>query len=303
MKKSALILMMMIYCTGFAQTDTFFEAVSRNETNLAHYMIKHRADIKTPNEDGLTPLHVVQDAGLALALIQNGADVSATNRKGSAPLHWAVSRKHPEIVKVLLEFGADPDQPDNEGNTPLHFAVNSSEEVILLLLRSGADANAQNKAGSTPIIESLQKNNSAHSKYLILAGAEDIQNNAGIKPSILESMEKPDSLKPALLTGRVDPLIREIFVENYPRAIALIERDVPLYNIDVNGNSPLHWAFQKKERYISRLLLEKGADYRAYNFNDQTPIDVLIAGEDEDFIIYVQDLLKDATNFYPPAKN
>ncbi|MGL4677491.1 MAG: ankyrin repeat domain-containing protein [Brevinema sp.] len=286
----------------YSNEQSLFEAIIRNDAQSVEYMIKHRADVTITNNEGLTLLHLVSDPRLALILIKNGADINATNRIGSTPLHWAVSRNYEIIAKLLLEFGADPNTPDNNGNTPLHFAINSNEEVILLLIRSGANVNAINNEGSTPLIEALVKNNNTHSKYLILAGAEDIKNKAGISPSILETLEKQDSLKDTLISGQVDPLIKEIFVENYPQAINLIVQNAPINNVDVNGNTPLHWAFNKKQRYLSQLLLQKNADYKAFNYNDQNPIDVLLDTRDDNFIQYIQDLLKDKTNFYDPKK-
>ena len=281
----------------FSQDNSFFEAVVRDNTALVEYMIKSRADVTVTNSDGLTALHLVSDPKLGLTLIINGADINAKNRSGSTPLHWAVSRNKASIAKLLIEFGANIDSADNMGNTPLHFAINSKEELILLLIRSGANVNATNNNGSTPIIEALLKNNNTHSKYLLLAGAENIKNNAGVSPSILETLEADNTIKENLISGQVDPVIKEIFVENYARAIELINQGEAIDTVDINGNTALHWAFNKKNRYISKLLLDKKADYNAFNFESETTIDVLLGTGDENFIKYIQDILKDETNF------
>ena len=281
----------------FSQENSLFEAVVRNDGALVEYMIKHRADVTVTNSDGLTALHLVSDPKLGLTLIINGADINAKNRSGSTPLHWAISRNKESIAKLLIEFGANINSPDNLGNTPLHFAINSKEEMMLLLIRSGADVNATNKAGSTPIIEALLNNNNTHSKYLLLAGAENIKNNAGISPSILETLEANNSIKETLTSGQVDPIIKEIFVENFARAIELINQNSPIDGVDINGNTALHWAFNKKNRYIAKLLLDKKADYDAFNFDSETTLDVLLGTKDENFIKYIQDILKDETNF------
>lgn len=285
-----------------SQQNSFLDAIVRNNVPLVEYMIKHRADVNMTNTDGLTPLHLVSDPYLALTLIKNGADINHKNRSGSTPLHWAISRNQEIIAQLLIEFGADPNSPDQNGNTPLHLAVNTTDAMILVLIRSGANVNATNKSGSTPIVEALLQNNSSHSKYLLLAGAEDIKNNAGISPSILESLEKEGSIKSSLISGQIDPLIKEIFIGNYPQAITLIRQNTPIDQEDVNGNTPLHWAFKKKQRYISQLLLQRNADYAAFNYQDQSPLDVLLGTGDTNFIKYIQNLLKDKTNFYTPNK-
>ena len=281
----------------FGQDNSFFDAITRDDAKLVEYMIKHRADVAVTNSDGLTALHLVSNPQSALILIMNGANIDAKNRSGSTPLHWAVSRNKEPIAKLLIEFGADINVADNMGNTPLHFAINSKEELMFLLIKAGADVNATNNAGSTPIIEALLKNNNTHSKYLLLAGAEDIKNNAGISPSILETLESDNTIKETLISGQIDPIIKELFVENYARAIELINQNRPIDTIDIYGNTALHWAFSKKNRYISKLLLEKKADYNAYNFDSENTIDVLLATKDESFINYIQDILIDRTNF------
>ncbi|MDK2817926.1 MAG: ankyrin repeat domain-containing protein [Spirochaetota bacterium] len=281
----------------FSQNSSFLEAVIRNNISLVEYMIKHRADVTVTNSDGLTALHLVSDPQIALILIINGADINARNRSGSTPLHWAVSRNKESLAKLLIEFGANIDSADDIGNTPLHFAINSKDELVLLLIRAGANINATNKLGSTPIIEALLKNNNTQSRYLLLAGAKNIKNNAGVTPSILDTLETENSIKDILVSEQVDPVIKEIFIENYPLAIQLIRQNKTINKVDVNGNTALHWAFNKKNRYISKLLLDKKANYTTINFDSQSPLDVLLATEDENFIKYIQEILKNKTNF------
>lgn len=278
--------------------NSIFEAVIRNNTKSVEYMIKKGADPTVTDKNGMSLLHFVSDPSLALILLINGVDVNSSNRSGSTPLHWVVSQNREDIAKLLIAFGADINRKDNKGNTPLHYAISSTDKILLLLIKSNADVNIRNKEGNTPLVSALLQNNTNSFRYLILAGAENIKNNTGISPSILATIEKSPEIKLGLTSTALDPIIREIFVENYLAATTLINENTPIDNVDIYGNTALHWAFEKKNRDLTQLLLEKGADYSAFNYNDLNPIDVLLKTEDKDFIQYVQDLLKDKTNFY-----
>lgn len=281
----------------FSKTSALFQAIIQNNNKLVEYMLQNRVDITAKDKNGMTALHFVSDPYIALNLIKNGADVNAKNNFGSTPLHWSISRNNDIITSLLLEFGADVNSADNNGNTPLHTAINATDSIVLLLLTYNADVNATNKSGSTPTIEALLQNNSSYSKYLLLAGAEDLKNKVGVSPSVLETLESPVFNIATAESPNIDVLIKAIFLENYPQAITLINQNVPIDNTDVDGNTPLHWAFHKKNRYISQLLLQKDAPYDIYNQTDQTPIDILIETRDTNFIQYIQNILKDKTNF------
>ena len=75
--------------------------------------------------------------------------------EGETALHWAVSRRHVEIVTMLLDAGANPNVPDNDGYTPLHDVAEMGDcpparTMLEALLTAGADLNWREKNGRTP---------------------------------------------------------------------------------------------------------------------------------------------------------
>lgn len=88
------------------------------------------------------------------ALIKAGVWLDETD-EGETALHWAVSRRHVEIVTMLLDAGANPNVPDNDGYTPLHDVAEMGDcpparTMLEALLTAGADLNRQEKNGRTP---------------------------------------------------------------------------------------------------------------------------------------------------------
>lgn len=58
---------------------------------------------------------------------------------GRSPLHYAIERKRPDLVELLVESGADLNAPDLHGQTPLAFALTRDEaDATRLLQRAGA---------------------------------------------------------------------------------------------------------------------------------------------------------------------
>ena len=54
--------------------------------------------------------------------------------EGETPLHQAASRRHREVVQLLLEAGVDVSAPNNDSRTPaLHYA---SRKAVTLLRKA-----------------------------------------------------------------------------------------------------------------------------------------------------------------------
>ena len=71
---------------------------------------------------------------------------------GSTPLHWAVLRKHPKAVIILLEAGAEVNSPNARRRTLLHIAaMQEVPGIVQLLLDHGADPWAKNNLEFTPL--------------------------------------------------------------------------------------------------------------------------------------------------------
>jgi acyl-CoA-binding protein len=78
-----------------------------------------------------TALHLAADRGsveCVSILLRHGADPKASDKDGISVLQTAVIAGHHEVCRLLLDSGADPDQPDCDGDTPRSCA---QDEAIL----------------------------------------------------------------------------------------------------------------------------------------------------------------------------
>ncbi|MGL5721514.1 MAG: ankyrin repeat domain-containing protein [Brevinema sp.] len=267
-----------------------FEAVAQDDLSLIDPLMRKRAAVNITNSDGMSPLHFASSAEMANVLLINGADPNIQNKEGATPLHWAITQNNDNLVRILFQFGANANLADKKGNTPLHYASQRGDSVnMLLLLQGGANPNARNNEGDTPLIMSLASKRLDSSYYLIMAGAQDIPNRAGERPGrMLSPITSPDILT-ALINPPTPPLIRAIFLEQVPQAIELINNSTAqeINQQDVAGNTALHWAFIKKNREISRLLLNKGANRGIANNNGQTAMSLLNIIPDPSFVDFI----------------
>lgn len=76
----------------------------------------------------------------AQLLLQYGADVNTKDRTGKTALHYAVGRRNPQLVKVLIEAKADVNATDKSGMSVLDRTFNP--EISDMLKAAGAKEKA-----------------------------------------------------------------------------------------------------------------------------------------------------------------
>ena len=68
--------------------------------------------------------------------IESGADVDARDALGRTPLYYAIYKKHPEIIGLLVRSGANVNMKHKADKTPLHMAAELGDTPTVRLLTS-----------------------------------------------------------------------------------------------------------------------------------------------------------------------
>ena len=120
---------------------TIDEAIARGDLADVRAHVAGDPEIAPrPRERGL-PLHQAilrNKTEIALFLLESGASVDAPDRTARTPLHLAVERGNVALVTALLERKARPNERDGIGWTPLHHAAAENKVTASLpsILRS-----------------------------------------------------------------------------------------------------------------------------------------------------------------------
>jgi len=171
-------------------------AADISNTELIQLLLKNGADAKSANADNETALHLVARSGnveAAKLLLKGGAQVDARERFGEqTPLMWAIARRQPAMVDLLVSKGADINarsairdyqrvataesrakQLDRGGLTPLLYAARENcRECVETLLKHKVDVNLADPAGVPPLVFAMINNNWDIAKRLIESGAD-----------------------------------------------------------------------------------------------------------------------------------
>jgi ankyrin repeat protein len=152
------------------------DAVKRQDAAAVRSLLRQRAEIDTPDVEGMTPLHWAAHHGAletVRALLAAGAKANVANRYGVTPLHEAATLANAPMVNALLKAGADSNASYGDGETPLMIAARTGNPaVVKALLESGATVNAAEKfRGQTALMLAANENHAAVVKTLLAAGA------------------------------------------------------------------------------------------------------------------------------------
>ncbi|CAJ0809757.1 hypothetical protein LMG19083_05015 [Ralstonia psammae] len=121
-----------------------WRAAERGHVGVCKLLAELRANVKTVDEEGATPLHAAAYEGQAdavrMLVTELGAEVDARQLDGTTPLWLAASEGYAGVCKQLVELGADMNASDDLGRTPLEVAAREGEfDAIGALAEQGAD--------------------------------------------------------------------------------------------------------------------------------------------------------------------
>lgn len=276
-------------------------AAANGNAPMMRLLLDKRADANAAAASGVTPLMEAARSGSVDAvrlLIAHGAQVNAReSARGQTALMWAVSRQHPEIVKVLLENHADvaartesrpmmvmldqgprgvktAEKDAHEiqvgGTTALLFAAeNGSVESARLLLAAGARVDDAAADGRSALVTAVFAGHRDVATLLLDAGADPNAAAAGYTPLHAAALRGDSDLVRALLARGANPNA----VQTHGSPVRRFGSQWALSSV-FNGATPLHVAAAYLETDAMRALLAGGATVDATLPNGVTALQI-----------------------------
>ncbi|KAL2827463.1 ankyrin repeat-containing domain protein [Aspergillus pseudoustus] len=256
-------------------------------------------DPNTTDATGSTPLHAAAKAGhwsICRLLLERGALPTIQNGHDSLPLHLAAKHGHLEVVRLLLEC----DAKSKVQNRPLYYAAERGyTEIVRLLLERGASTSSapfgENalhvaaRGGHVRVCEVLLDHERKKTKTgMSLFRALGIGSGVNAK-----NLGKHTPFACAVLKGHA-PVV-QVFLRSGMVSISAKDRDgVYLFHravkndhleivkaflehgvkVDMTDNykgTALHFAAERQNVDIIRLLLDYGASLEKKDFLGLTP--------------------------------
>src|SRR5579872_3912597 len=122
------------------------DAAKADDLPAVRKLIKERADVNIPANDGSTALLWAayhSNVEMTKALLASGALVDTANHYGVTPLLQASRNGDAPVLQALLDAGAEPTRWHAEGETPLMAASRTGHvDAVKLLLSKGSFVNA-----------------------------------------------------------------------------------------------------------------------------------------------------------------
>lgn len=228
-------------------------AARQGRQDALEILIRAGADVDTRNTDGVVPLQSAvlhgQSQVLEKLVRDYGASTMVTDARGNSILMQAISRNHPECVKLLLAKVTDIEAPNKIGEGPLHKAVATGNcDIVEMLLQKSGNLEARNGMRETPLHIASACKSLAVVRLLVKKGARTESRDVdGKRPLHVAAENSRAHLVRYLVcnSGEID-------------------------SRDERGMSPLHYAVLASQTVVG-ILLAAGADAHAKTKDGETP--------------------------------
>jgi ankyrin repeat protein len=260
-------------------------AARNSSPTMIERLLAAGADPNRAPSSGHTPLMTVARLGDARAvglLLAKGADPNARETAhGQTALMWAITGRHPQVVRLLLDAHADVKartrswrqrmllccqlyggdeagaaMVERGGFTPLLFAAQSGDvESAKLLIAAGADVNEAAPDGASALIVAAHAGKAEVGALLLAAGADPNAAGAGYTALHVAATRGDLALVQALLAQRADHNARQTKGSPTKRVNSGHALDFRMA-----GATPFLLAARAGRTDVMRLLAARGAD-------------------------------------------
>jgi ankyrin repeat protein len=223
-----------------------------------------------PNTTAVVDAARADDLAAVRKLIKERADVNTPANDGSTALLWAAYHSSTEMTKALLAAGALVDVPNHYGVTPLLQASRGGDvEVMRALLDAGAQASRWHAEGETPLM-AASRTGSVDAVKLLLSrgsfvnGVDPFQEETAL---MWASSEGHLEVVKTLLAAGADPNLKG-------HVSTLTERK----NADhpSGGFTALMFAVRNGHEDVAKALVAGGTDLKLTNADGLTATSIAI---------------------------
>lgn len=231
----------------FPDYDKFYDAAAHGDIETVKTMLDAGVDVERQRDDGATPLVIAiskRHADIVQLLLERGIDVDSPVLNAPPVFHAVKASEHaPRLIQLLLDHGADVQATTGPANmTALHWAaVNGMIHAVDFLIDKGLDVDRRCKRGKTALVLAAENGHTTVVKLLLAKGA-DLHARSG---------NGGTALVWAASCGHVET------------ARYLIEEGSRLEDRDEENLTALSIASDSGHLEMVELLIEKGADVNA----------------------------------------
>ncbi|TAQ85277.1 hypothetical protein B7494_g6395 [Chlorociboria aeruginascens] len=300
------------------------DAAYRNSQEALELLLEAGANTEIRNKAGETPLmRAAQNSNEKIVelLLEAGADIEARPRNGETLLLRAAKLENIWIDKLILRAGSqrkkdksaekgDKEEKNNEtwNNALIRAVRRGDEELVGFLIGNGADVKAINVTGSRwgtalhasmarPLIH-VAKMRLEKYPSMDLKNIADAQGRLPLHLAAhCDSWELIELSRPTGTDSDFDRTDKQrhtlLHFAAASSAVSVIKKikeimqkqSKQFYEVeDVNGWTPLHWAFRQRDSEVVKLLVQSEADLDRRCHHGWTPKRVAIFHGNEDML-------------------